>query len=472
MWPRSSAVSRYAFALLSVAAAFACVSLLGHLLQAAPPVSLFLCAIIFVAWFAGLGPALAAALLSVLAFGYFYLLPINSLTLASRDLPRIALFGVAAVFIASVSAAQKRTAASFRRARDQLQDAVEDLKTLNEQLLLENAERKAAEQKTRQAERELQATIDMIPAMVARYRHDGSYDFVNRTWQDYTGLSQDSVRGGSRARIIHPDDLPLLEDAWRAHLATGEPFEMEHRVRRADGAYRWHWTRRVALRDDNGEVVKWYGVGLDVHDQKEAENSLRRSEARLAEARRDLQLTVDTIPALVGGYRPDGVLDFVNQTWRNYTGLSLDDIEEDGRLVARRSSRRHRGGRIPMAELSGQGRAVPGRGPLAARRRRISMAYLPPRAAARPEGPCHQMVRSGFRHRRAEARRRPAAAERGSPRRRRTRAADRQSTRSRSRSRATGLTAPANSSIAPGSNTPAFLSRTQPADPGDHRSSR
>jgi K+-sensing histidine kinase KdpD len=111
VWPRSSAVSRYAFTLLSVAAAFACVSLLGHLLQAAPPVSLFLCAIIFVAWFAGLGPALAAALLSVLAFGYFYLLPINSLTLASRDLPRIALFGVAAVFIASVSAAQKRTAA-------------------------------------------------------------------------------------------------------------------------------------------------------------------------------------------------------------------------------------------------------------------------------------------------------------------------------------------------------------------------
>ena len=330
MWPRSSAVSRYAFALLSVVAAFACVSLLGHVLQAAPPVSLFLFAIIFVAWFAGLGPALAAALLSVLAFGYFYLLPINSLTLASRDLPRIALFGVAAVFVASVSAAQKRTAASFRRARDQLQDAVEDLKTLNDQLLRENAERKAAEQKTRQAERELQATIDMIPAMVARYRHDGSYDFVNRTWQDYTGLSHESVRGGPRARIIHPEDLPLLEDAWRAHLATGEPFEMEHRVRRADGQYRWHWTRRVALRDDSGDVVRWYGVGLDVHDQKEAEVSLRRSEARLAEARRELQLTIDTIPALVGGYRPDGVLDFVNQTWRNYTALSLDDIEEDG----------------------------------------------------------------------------------------------------------------------------------------------
>src|SRR4030081_1911379 len=144
VWPRSSAISSYGFAVLAFAAAFACVSLLDHVLKADAPVSLFLCAIIFVAWFAALGPALLASALSVLAFGYFYLLPINSLTLASRDLPRIALFRIASLFIATVSAAQKRTAASLRRARDQLQDAVEELKTLNKQLLLENAERKAA----------------------------------------------------------------------------------------------------------------------------------------------------------------------------------------------------------------------------------------------------------------------------------------------------------------------------------------
>jgi K+-sensing histidine kinase KdpD len=101
VWPRSSSTSNYWFALLSVAVAFACVNLLEHVLKANPPVSLFLCAIIFVAWFAGLGPALLATALSVLAFGYFFLLPLNSLMLASRDSPRIVLFGIAALFIAS-----------------------------------------------------------------------------------------------------------------------------------------------------------------------------------------------------------------------------------------------------------------------------------------------------------------------------------------------------------------------------------
>jgi PAS domain S-box-containing protein len=284
VWPRSSAILSYGFAVLAFAVAFACVSLLGHVLNAAPPVSLFLCAIILVAWFAGLGPALLASVLSVLAFGYFYLLPINSLTLASRDLPRIVLFGIASLIIASVSAAQRGTAASLRRAHDQLQDAVEDLKTVNEQLLRENAERKTAEQKTREAERELQATIDMIPLLVARYQHDGSFDFVNRTWQAYTGLSQENVRGRSREIVIHPQDLALFENALRAHLATGDPFEMDQRVRRADGQYRWHSVRRVPLRDESGKVVKWYGVALDIHDQKQAEVALRKSEAYLDHA--------------------------------------------------------------------------------------------------------------------------------------------------------------------------------------------
>ena len=283
MWPRSLAISSYGSAVLAFATAFACVSLLDHFLKVDAPVSVFLCAIIFVAWFAGLGPALLASALSVLAFGYFYL-PINSLTLASSELPRIALFGIASLIVASVGAAQRRTAASLRRARDQLQDAVWGLKTLNEQLLRENAERKAAEQKTREAEQELQATIDMVPAMIASYRHDGTFDFVNRTWQAYTGLSREGARGRSRDIVIHPEDLALFDDAWRAHLATGDPFEMDQRVRRADGQYRWHSVRRAPLRDEDGEVVKWYGVALDRHDQKEAEVALRKSEAYLDQA--------------------------------------------------------------------------------------------------------------------------------------------------------------------------------------------
>jgi PAS domain S-box-containing protein len=269
---------------LAFVVAFACVSLLSRLLQAAPPVSLFLCAIIFVGWFVGLGPALLTSALSILAFGYFYLLPDNSLALASKDLPRIVMFGIASLIIASVSAAQRGTAGSLRRARDQLQDAVDELRAVNEQLVRENLERKAAEQKTREAERELQATIEMAPVMIARYGQDGLFDFINRTLQEYTGLSQESARGRSREILIHPDDLPMVENAWRANRATGASFDGEQRIRRADGQYRWHSIRRAPLRDENGNIVKWYGVAFDIHEQREAEVALRRSEAYLDEA--------------------------------------------------------------------------------------------------------------------------------------------------------------------------------------------
>src|SRR5262245_52267082 len=126
MGPRSLAILNYGFAVLSFAAAFVCISLLHHFLGAVPPVSLFICLVAFVAWFAGLGPALLATALSVLAFGLFFLIPINEHPLVSNNLPRVILFGIAALIVASVSAAQRRTTASLQRVRDQLQDAVQD----------------------------------------------------------------------------------------------------------------------------------------------------------------------------------------------------------------------------------------------------------------------------------------------------------------------------------------------------------
>jgi PAS domain S-box-containing protein len=142
-------------------------------------------------------------------------------------------------------------------------------------------ERERLRQLERQAQRELQVTIDTIPALVARYRRNGSPEFVNQTWRTYTGRSQDSSRGA-----VHPDDLPKLDAAWRAHLATGKPFDIEHRLRRADGEYRWFFFRRVPLRDENGQVIRWYGAAHDIDDQKRAERALQTAQAELAHATR------------------------------------------------------------------------------------------------------------------------------------------------------------------------------------------
>jgi PAS domain S-box-containing protein len=272
IWPSLPGVILYAVAVLAVAAAVVAGLVVERFLQTAPFVSLFLCAILFAAWLGGAGPGLLATGLSVLAFEYYFIPPADSF--AVQDVPRIALFAMTALFVVWVSAAQRRTAEYLQRARDDLRATVQELENLNKSLQTENAERTRAEQSIRQAERELQVTIDSIPALAARYRRDGSLDFVNQTWRTYTGLSQESLRGQRWGVAIHPDDLPLVEAAWRAHLPTGEPFQMEQRLRRADGEYRWHFVRRVPHRNENGEVIRWYGVGHDIEDQKRAESAL------------------------------------------------------------------------------------------------------------------------------------------------------------------------------------------------------
>src|SRR5712672_2816531 len=285
-----------------------------------PPASVFLCGIIIVAWVSGPGPALLATALTVLAFDYLLMQPIYSFTLEFREFPRLVLLTIAALFVVSLSAAQKRATASLRRVRDEQQETVQELRKLNEALRVENTERRRAEENMRRTEQELRLIVDNIPVLAARYRPDGTMDFRNKAWRDYTGLSQDNIEGHRWGSALHPDDLALVEREWRSHIATGEPFELEQRLRRADGEYRWHWVRRVPLHDDSGNVIKWYGVAFDIEDRRLAEEAQRRSEAALSEARRELQLTIDSIPVMVSTFDPDGTRSFVNQQWQNYTG--------------------------------------------------------------------------------------------------------------------------------------------------------
>ena len=213
---------------------------------------------------------------------------IGSLLQASMldDLPRLALFALAALFVVGLVAAQRKSTASLRRSRTDLENKVRDLERLNAALQIENTERQRAEQRAREIERELQLTIDMIPVKITVYRADGARHSVNRPWRDYTGLSQEDIEGQSWAIIPHPDDLKASEAEWKVRLANREPFQAEMRLRRRDGAYLSHMVHRVPLRDQTGEVVKWYAVAFDIEDRKRAEDALRQSEASLAEAQR------------------------------------------------------------------------------------------------------------------------------------------------------------------------------------------
>ena len=130
---------------------------------------------------------------------------------------------------------------------------------------------KAAGERVREAERELQVAIDTIPALVWITLPDGSCSFNNRRWLEYTGLTSEEALGWGYEKAIHPDDFARSRAEWAARLQAGEPFEDESRLRRADGEYRLFLNRAVPLRDVSGHVAKWYGTGTDIEDRKRAE---------------------------------------------------------------------------------------------------------------------------------------------------------------------------------------------------------
>jgi len=136
------------------------------------------------------------------------------------------------------------------------------------------------------SEDRLRLVIDTIPAYAWSARPDGSVDFINRPFLEFTGHSAEDILGWGWSSLIHPDDLTKYVSEWRAAIACGQAMESEARVRRMDGSYRWLLIRNVPLRDERGNIVNWYGTSIDIEERRQAEDALRQSEAFLSEAQR------------------------------------------------------------------------------------------------------------------------------------------------------------------------------------------
>ena len=147
-----------------------------------------------------------------------------------------------------------------------------------------HAQLRAAEDQVRSALRENRVMVDTIPGQVWCTRPDGSVEYLNRPWLDYTGLSMDEARDAGWTVALHPEDRPRVLKRWRSYLASGQPGEVEARLRRHDGAYRWFLLRGAPLVDEQGRISRWYGTNADIEDLKLAESALRRSEVFLNEA--------------------------------------------------------------------------------------------------------------------------------------------------------------------------------------------
>jgi len=130
------------------------------------------------------------------------------------------------------------------------------------------------------SEKQLRDVIETIPAMAWTALPDGSNAFTNRQWVEYTGLAVADTAGSGWQAVVHPKDMERHVEKWRSSLTTGRPFENEMRLRRAaDGKYRWFLVRGVPQLDEQGNILKWYGIASDIEDRKRAEEDLRQAQA-------------------------------------------------------------------------------------------------------------------------------------------------------------------------------------------------
>jgi formate hydrogenlyase transcriptional activator len=177
-----------------------------------------------------------------------------------------------------------------------------------------------------------QFVLDTIPAQVWVAAPDGAITYVNQQRLDYTGLTLESALGWGWRDIFHPDDLPGLVASWRAALGAEQPLQVEARVRRFDGAYRWFLIRAVPCRDAQGTLVEWLGTNTDIDDRKHAELQLQRTTEKLRRSEREYRSIVDAIPQLIVALSRRGRVLYVNAALLEFSGLTPDDVLDGSRL--------------------------------------------------------------------------------------------------------------------------------------------
>jgi PAS domain S-box-containing protein len=191
--------------------------------------------------------------------------------------------------------------------------------------VIDITEAKRAEEKIRLSERELRTLVEAIPAYVGTALPDGSVDFISQSWLDYTGFSREQGTGWGWGGAIHPEDFDRVAANWRAALAAGAPVEHELRCRRADGTYHWFLYRGLPLRDDEGNVVKWYGTLTNI-------DALKKTECALQTREHQLLGIIETIPSMLWSLWPSGEPNHLSQRLLKYFGASFEEFVNRGWL--------------------------------------------------------------------------------------------------------------------------------------------
>ncbi|PYU72383.1 MAG: PAS domain-containing sensor histidine kinase [Acidobacteria bacterium] len=288
LWPKPPAIWGYGIAVLWVGAALVISRLPAIHLQDAP-VSLFLCAVLLSAWIGGIGPGFLATALSALAFNYYFLPPIHSLGPKPDEIPRLVIFTVSALFVGSLSAAERSAIESFRRARDDLKKTVQELQNTNEALQAESDERQRAEEALRRSEGYL--------AEAQRLTHTGSWAWrvagrdalhLSEEWYRIYGFDPKEGLSAWEKRLsrIHPEDRAKWQEATDRAIGEKSDYEVQFRILLRDGTVKHIHTFGHPVLDASGDLVQFVGSSMDISADKQAEEALRQAQADLARVNR------------------------------------------------------------------------------------------------------------------------------------------------------------------------------------------
>jgi PAS domain S-box-containing protein len=182
-------------------------------------------------------------------------------------------------------------------------------------------DQKRAEEELRASETNLRQIVDSIPGLVCTMAATGEIEQLNRPLLEYFGKLPAELKGWKMTDAVHPDDLPEVVKAYTYSIATGTPYDIEHRCRRGDGVYRWFQVRALAVRDTDSNICGWYVLLTDIEDRKRAEDALRASE-------NNFRQIVDSIPGLISTLSADGQIDLVSQQALEYFGMTREQLTE------------------------------------------------------------------------------------------------------------------------------------------------
>ncbi|MCG6138032.1 MAG: PAS domain S-box protein [Nostoc sp. LLA-1] len=198
----------------------------------------------------------------------------------------------------------------------------------SEQQLIENAshlagvaiERHRSQQALQQSEYQLRLMTETIPQQVWTALPNGQIDYYNQRWRDFTGKTLEQLQADGWADIVHPEDLARVEQVWNHCVQTGSEYEVEARLLSKSGEYHWILGQALPLRDQQGNIVKWYGTNTDITDLIQVREAFKESEL-------NFRTLADTMPQIVWTSRPDGWLDYYNQRWYDYTGMTWEQAQ-------------------------------------------------------------------------------------------------------------------------------------------------